>query len=194
MLIVDEAHHLEEVATNQLGFEISQAAIDERLQLLGGDRGLVGAAVTALRGSLAAQTRRETIEEVAAKIAGSLPGIRDSVAAMFSALARVVGGQSGDGREMRVTAATRAQPGWSELEVRWEDANALMGELERDLLALDSALDGLEESAVEYYEGLVSETRNAIQEQMEPEDAPRRVHPEAAGRRHLLGQHSSPHR
>jgi predicted DnaQ family exonuclease/DinG family helicase len=167
VLIVDEAHHLEEVATKQLGFEISQAAIDERLQLLGGDRGLVGAAVTALRGSLAAQTRRETIEEVAAKIAGSLPGIRDSVAALFSALARVVGGQSGDGREMRVTAATRAQPGWSELEVRWEDANALMGELERDLLALDSALDGLEEAAVEYYEGLVSETRNAIQEQME---------------------------
>ena len=167
VLIVDEAHHLEEVATKQLGFEISQAGIDEGLQLLGGDRGLVGAAVSALRGSMAAQTRRETIEEVAAKIAGSLPGLRDSVAAMFGTLARVVDGQSGDGREMRVTAATRAQPGWSELEVRWEDANALMGELERDLLALDAALDGLEEAEVEYYEGLVSETKNAIQEQME---------------------------
>ena len=167
VLIVDEAHHLEEVATKQLGFELSQASIDERLQLLGGDRGLVGAAVTALRGSSAAQTRRETIEEVAAKIAGSLPGIRDSVAAMFSALARGVDGQSGDGREMRVTSATRAQPGWSELEVRWEDANALMGELERDLLALNAALDGLEEAEVEYYEGLVSETKNAIQQQIE---------------------------
>ena len=167
VLIVDEAHHLEEVATKQLGFEISQAGIDEGLQLLGGDRGLVGAAVMALRGSMAAQTRRETIEEVAARIAGSLPGLRDSIAAMFGALARVVDGQSGDGREMRVTAATRAQPGWSELEVRWEDANALMGELERDLLALDAALDGLEEAEVEYYEGLVSETKNAIQEQME---------------------------
>ncbi len=167
VLIVDEAHHLEEVATKQLGFEISQAGIDEGLQLLGGDRGLVGAAVTALRGSMAAQTRRETIEEAAAKIAASLPGVRDSVAAMFGALARVVDGQSGDGREMRVTAATRAQPGWSELEVRWEDANALMGELERDLLALDAALDGLEEAEVEFYEGLVSETKNAIQEQME---------------------------
>jgi DNA polymerase-3 subunit epsilon/ATP-dependent DNA helicase DinG len=167
VLIVDEAHHLEEVATKQLGFEISQAGIDEGLQLLGGDRGLVGAAVSALRGSMAAQTRRETIEEVAARIAGSLPGLRDSIAAMFSGLARVVDGQSGDGREMRVTAATRAQPGWSELEVRWEDANALMGELERDLLALDAALDGLEEAEVEFYEGLVSETKNAIQEQME---------------------------
>ena len=167
VLIVDEAHHLEEVATKQLGFEISQAGIDEGLQLLGGDRGLVGAAVMALRGSMAAQTRRETIEEVAARIAGSLSGLRDSIAAMFGALARVVDGQSGDGREMRVTAATRAQPGWSELEVRWEDANALMGELERDLLALDAALDGLEEAEVEYYEGLVSETKNAIQEQME---------------------------
>ena len=167
VLIVDEAHHLEEVATKQLGFEISQAGIDEGLQLLGGDRGLVGAAVMALRGSMAAQTRRETIEEVAARIAGSLPGLRDSIAAMFSGLARVVDGQSGDGREMRVTSATRAQPGWSELEVRWEDANALMGELERDLLALDAALDGLEEAEVEFYEGLVSETKNAIQEQME---------------------------
>ena len=167
VLIVDEAHHLEEVATKQLGFELSQASIDETLQLLGGDRGLVGAAVSALRGSFAAQTRRETIEEVAARIAGSLPGVRDSVAAMFAALARVVDVQSADGREVRVTSATRAQPGWSELEVRWEDANALMGELERDLQKLDAALDGLEEAEVEYYEALVLETKNAIQEQME---------------------------
>ena len=167
VLIVDEAHHLEEVATKQLGFELSQASIDETLQLLGGDRGLVGAAVSALRGSFAAQTRRETIEEVAARIAASLPGVRDSVAAMFATLARVADGQSADGREVRVTSATRAQPGWSELEVRWEDANALMGELERDLLSLDAALDGLEEAEVEYYEALVLETKNAIQEQME---------------------------
>ena len=167
VLIVDEAHHLEEVATKQLGFELSQASIDETLQLLGGDRGLVGAAVSALRGSFAAQTRRETIEEVAARIAASLPGVRDSVAAMFATLARVADGQSADGREVRVTSATRAQPGWSELEVRWEDANALMGELERDLLSLDAALDGLEEAEVEYYEALVLETKNAIQDQME---------------------------
>ena len=167
VLIVDEAHHLEEVATKQLGFELSQASIDEQLQLLGGDRGLVGAAVTALRGSLTAQTRRETIEEVAAKIAGGLPGVRDSIASMFATLTRVVDVQTADGREVRVTAATRAQPGWSELEVRWEDANALMGELERDLLALDAALDGLEDAEVEYYEALVSETKNAIQQQME---------------------------
>ena len=167
VLIVDEAHHLEEVATKQLGFELSQASIDETLQLLGGDRGLVGAAVSALRGSFAAQTRRETIEDVAARIAGSLPGVRDSVGAMFAALARVVDVQSADGREVRVTSATRAQPGWSELEVRWEDANALMGELERDLQKLDAALDGLEEAEVEYYEALVLETKNAIQEQME---------------------------
>ena len=171
VLIVDEAHHLEEVATKQLGFELSQAGIDDALQSLGGDRGLVGSAVAALRGSSAAQTRRETIEEVAARVAGRLPGIRDSVAALFGGLSGVLngrdGGRSRNGQEVRVTSSTRAQPGWSELEIRWEDTTALMGELERDLLALDAALEGLEEAEVESYEGLVSETRNAIQGQVD---------------------------
>ena len=167
VLIVDEAHHLEEVATSQLGFELSQSGIDDLLQALGGERGLVGSAVAALRGSSAAQTRRESIEEVASRVVGRLPEVRDAVASMFGLLTGILkdarDADPRNGRETRITSSTRVQPGWSDLEVQWENANASMSELGRDLVALDAALEGLDEAGVEYYEGLVTETRNAIQ-------------------------------
>ena len=40
LLVVDEAHHLEEEATKHLGFDLSQVGIDDYLQSLTGDRGL----------------------------------------------------------------------------------------------------------------------------------------------------------
>ena len=39
-LIVDEAHHLEEEATRQFGWRLSQSMLDQRLDRLGGGRGL----------------------------------------------------------------------------------------------------------------------------------------------------------
>ena len=49
VLIVDEAHHFEEVATKHLGFEVSRSAVGEHLQELLGERGLIGRAMTALQ-------------------------------------------------------------------------------------------------------------------------------------------------
>ena len=47
VLIIDEAHHLEEVATKHLGFEVSRTVLGEHLQELLGERGVIGRALTA---------------------------------------------------------------------------------------------------------------------------------------------------
>ncbi|MCH7892555.1 MAG: DEAD/DEAH box helicase, partial [Gemmatimonadetes bacterium] len=49
ILIIDEAHHLEDEATRHFGFELAQGRFDEYLQSLTGDRGLLNEAVTAFR-------------------------------------------------------------------------------------------------------------------------------------------------
>ena len=63
VLIVDEAQHLEGVATDHMGFQISQAGLEDHLDLLAGERGLLNRAALALRGSSAAQTRRDSLDE-----------------------------------------------------------------------------------------------------------------------------------
>ena len=53
-----------------MGFEVGRRTFDDHFEDVAGDRGLLGRAVAALRGSQAAQSRRETVEAAAAGIAG----------------------------------------------------------------------------------------------------------------------------
>ncbi len=167
ILIVDEAQHLEEQATRHLGFELGQGSFDDHFQSLSGDRGLLNRAVTAFRGSSAAETRRSTAVETTARITALLPAARDSVTAMFAVLGGILddvsNGASPFGQEARITAATRSQPSWSQLEIQWENADVSLAQLGKDLDALNTSLEGLDEAGLVDYEGLVIETLNTIQ-------------------------------
>ena len=167
ILIIDEAHHLEEEATRRLGFEIWQSRIDEHLQLVGGDRGLFNGAVSAFRGSSAAATRREAVEKVATEGVGILPRVRDDVARLFAMLRQIltdVGEQdSSRGQEWRITSSTRAQPGWSELEIQWETVDALVSTVGVTLRRMMLSLEGLEEAGLIDYDGLINELTGAHQ-------------------------------
>ena len=166
ILIVDEAQHLEEEATKHLGFEVSQPSIDDHLQSLGGERGLLNTLAVAFRESSAAETRRGTFEEVAARIMASLPPVRESLAGMFAVLGGILDERADDtayGQEARVTSATRSQPAWSTLEIQWENVDATLAALQSDVAALLTSLEGLEDAGLLDYEAVVMETANVLQ-------------------------------
>ena len=162
VLIVDEAQHLEGVATDHMGFQISQAGVEDHLDLLAGERGLLNRATLALRSSSAAQTRRDSLDEAAQGVIAALPQIRGGMAKMFGVLQRLLPGASGAqsrfGQELRITKSTRGQPAWSEAEVAWEDADAALAELDSATSDLFTALDGLEDADILDYDALVMET------------------------------------
>ena len=167
ILIVDEAHHLEEEATKHLGFELAQASVDDHVQSLSGERGLPNRLTTAFRASTAADTRRRTVDEVAARIATLLPPARNSLAGTFGALGglldQVGDGDSSAAGETRITSATRIQPAWSQLEVQWENGDVSLALLHKELTALSSALEGLDEAGLVDYDGLTIEIASALQ-------------------------------
>ena len=74
VLIIDEAHHLEEEATKQLGFQVSQTSVNEELQTLGN---LVNTIASAVARSSSAKTRTQTVQETGDKIATLLPSVRE---------------------------------------------------------------------------------------------------------------------
>ena len=167
ILIVDEAHHLEEEATKHLGFELGQWSFNEHLQSLGGERGLLERVRAAFAGSSAADTRRATVREVADRLATLLPSVRNSLAVVFGMLGGLLDEASVSSslvvQETRITSATRSQPGWSDLEIQWENADVSLALLHKDLAALDSSLQGLDEAGLIDYEDLILETVNALQ-------------------------------
>ena len=165
ILIVDEAHHLEEEATRHLGFDLTQPSIDEHLQSLGGDRGLLNGAVSGFRGTSVAATRRNAVQSVVADATALLPRVRQNVARMYASLTDLVDSRDGDGfrpgDDFRITSGTRAQPGWSELEIQWENADVALSELGGTLSDLQVSLEGLEDAGLIRYESLVMELAGA---------------------------------
>ena len=165
LLIIDEAHHLEEEATRHLGFELSQSRFDDHTQSIGGERGLLNEAVNAFRTSTASAGRRDSVEQQSAKITELLSRLRDNLARLFAGVGGVMDAASEDGKgqEVRVTAGTRSQPDWSELEIQWQNTDVLLAELGTELRVLENSLDDLEEAGLVNYDGLLMELYNSRQ-------------------------------
>ena len=175
ILIIDEAHHLEEEATKHLGFELTQAGFNDHFQSLTGEGGLPNQATVAFRTATTdTADRRETVETVTAELAQLLPRMRDSIARLMSGLEGMAQ-PSGSGRrapsqyaqQTRVTRGMRANPNWSELEIGWENADLALGELGRQLANLQRALEGLEEAGLLNYESLLNDIADAGQQNAE---------------------------
>ena len=166
VLIIDEAHHLEEEATKHLGFELTQAGFNDHLQNLSGEAGIPNQAITAFRTATSDTTdRRETAETVVDEIARLLPRMRDSIARLLAGLEGMAQrANSPYAQQTRITRGTRANPKWSELEIGWENADLALGELGRQLATLQRALADLEEAGLLNYESLVNDLNDAAQQ------------------------------
>ena len=141
-LVIDEAHRLEEEATRQLGFDLSEGALASCLEsLLRNFRAI--RMVLAL--SQASPTDRERSEEVMGGLETSWTGHADKTwVTLWESASRFVSQQiSGDHGmlQLPVTRSTRTQPAWSELEIAWENLDVVLNEGLEQMDRLHRALD-----------------------------------------------------
>jgi predicted DnaQ family exonuclease/DinG family helicase len=181
LLIIDEAHHLEESATRQLGFEMSQPAMQDHLTSISGDGGLLATAVTLMKGESVVDSRRQTVQKVADDTSAMAPKVREALAQLLTGIGAIAdengqnggpngrdgvakGGKgSGRSQDIRITSATRAQPAWSDLEVQWEKVDVALAELSGALTHLLTALDELDQADLPGYEGVLVEAAELFQ-------------------------------
>ena len=164
-LIVDEAHHLEEEATRQFGWRLSQGMVEQRLDRIEGGRGLFASLRIAL-GQLFASPRAEVLEPLAIEGESLLPRARERAGEMWAALAGFLGhnNQESDARQLvlQITSGSRAQPDWSQLEVAWENADLALADVVRNLERVSIGLSGLDETQVAGLDTLVMEVASSI--------------------------------
>ncbi|MYC08142.1 MAG: DEAD/DEAH box helicase [Chloroflexi bacterium] len=170
VLIIDEAHHLEEEATKHLGFELTQARFGEHFQNLSGDAGLPNQATMAFRTALSDVTdRKETVDTVVDEIARLMPRVRDYVPRTLAQMGTMVKPtdsgrqQPAYAQQVRVTKGMRANPKWSEIEIGWENADLALLELGKLLGNLHKALEGMDEAGLLNYESLMNDLADAAQ-------------------------------
>jgi Rad3-related DNA helicase/DNA polymerase III epsilon subunit-like protein len=152
-LVIDEAHHLEAEATRQLGFSAGEREVGELLDGAEGLRGSVGALV---RSSVSALAPAGPLTGIAAAIAEAAAGARPrnkEFGRQLGAFLKEHGQpDAGGGQQpLLVNRAMRVQPGWSPVEVAWENLRlalsnvaALVGELNDALKDSDAAMMNLE--------------------------------------------------
>ncbi|MBI4282358.1 MAG: DEAD/DEAH box helicase family protein [Chloroflexi bacterium] len=164
-LVIDEAHHLEEEATSQLGSRLSQGAMEEYLKRLEGDRGLYRV-MRAFMGQLLAAPRAAVLEPLIQDGEALLPRVREHTGTLWATLATFLRHHhdEGDARHLlhSVTRSSRTQPEWSQVEIAWENADLALSQVARNLERLAQALDGLEDKQLAGYDSLCMEVSSCL--------------------------------
>ena len=124
-LVLDEAHRLEDVATQHYGATLSLRELRDRLDGLGaqdrhGAPGLARRVQGLTRGPVQALAPTAGLAPAAANLDTAVTGAREHVRELVEAVRRFIddqeGGRSGGRNEVSLTSARRAQPAWEEVE------------------------------------------------------------------------------
>lgn len=149
-LIIDEAHHLEDVATEVLSFSAGRdALLDAVAALAARGRGTLGARLTTVLELLrmAAPTRAAAaaLLDALARLSGHRPDADAAIQRLFDALAGFL--EVGDERRIvdkRLTDAERHSPDWGAVEAAWDDARTALTAMVDDSRRLVAGLAAIE--------------------------------------------------
>jgi DNA polymerase-3 subunit epsilon/ATP-dependent DNA helicase DinG len=151
VLIVDEAHHLEDEATQQLGWRLGERELLNRLERLSSaSQGGTGALAEALGVISASNGLRVPLELRPIVEQGGQAALElgSAIRRFFEGLARLMDdpelvGNGGDETQLRVTAAVRAGSAWQELEHVWAEAVEHQQIVERAIVEVTAELESL---------------------------------------------------
>jgi len=172
-LVVDEAHHLEDRATEHLGFSVDPRGLERFLEgLVGrGERGKAGGLVAEIAArvhydklsSLAQQAVDETLEALRHRV----EDVRPHIHAFFDTLSGFLS-QYGEGRgeyasHVRVgrESPLRVQPDWDRVEIAGDNLRLALAALQKALRRLEAVMVELDEEFVTDHDALLGEVVNA---------------------------------
>ena len=148
VLVIDEAHHLQDAATRHLGFAVSQQQVAADLAALGGETGAVADYLRALQNSGLPAPALDPAPEQAAAALRAASEASEAADALFPALASFAfeATRQTGGNEIRLTAAVRGLPAWEDLSVAGENFVLSLGRLANALTSLLARQERIEAS------------------------------------------------
>lgn len=132
-VIIDEAHHLEEAATNALSLRLTQADLERLLREAGGSTsGILGQLLTETR-NVIRPSDFALLNQKVERATGLAWRFQEQVRLFFEALGEFISFQR-EGQpngnyawQERILPATRTLPGWDEVETAWAAADETLG-------------------------------------------------------------------
>ena len=161
-LVIDEAHNLEDEATRQLGFSVSQDKLDEiwepQIRL-----------TTQIRQAVAteglASSIRDGAETVVSGVEGEATKIKQTWARLWTELERFQANQrdsQDNGSQMLITRQIRTSQSWDELHLAWENLDVGLQQTAQSVGKLHRFLDSTKLPAASDQPALIMETSNLM--------------------------------
>ncbi|MDW8318575.1 MAG: helicase C-terminal domain-containing protein, partial [Anaerolineae bacterium] len=163
-LIVDEAHHLEEATTSQLGFQTSEEDLERLLRDIHpeGGEGRPGVLMhlQVWAAGLSPQVR-QALEPPVRRAAQRCEQAREALRRFFAALTVALdlrrGGVSAYSLRVRLDSKARSQPAWSAVETAWDEAGSPLADLAELLAKLGQGLQELADADVKVPDDLLAD-------------------------------------
>jgi predicted DnaQ family exonuclease/DinG family helicase len=163
-LIIDEAHNLEDVATDQLSFNVDRegllAFLDDiftegQAQVVGG---LLSELPNHFRESMATRTDIDRADAIADALRPAVARARDAVYGCFNVLMTFIKREAEltayDSR-LRITDALRRRPSWAEVERAWDALSVALHVVGEGLGRLETLLIDLKDAELLEYDALM---------------------------------------
>jgi predicted DnaQ family exonuclease/DinG family helicase len=163
-LIIDEAHNLEDVATDQLSFNVDRegllAFLDDiftegQAQVVGG---LLSELPNHFRESMATRTDIDRADAIADALRPAVARARDAVYGCFNVLMTFIKREAEltayDSR-LRITDALRRRPSWAEVERAWDALSVALHAVGEGLGRLETLLIDLKDAELLEYDALM---------------------------------------
>jgi len=182
-LVIDEAHHLEARATEQLGFAVNRTQASYLLSGLvqptptGQYRGFLPSIPSHFRGSAVAQDLQKKVSAYLAKLEDLVLEAQSALSAFFDGLQTFVdenlspetsrinaatrsGTQAAYDRQIELREGVRIQPDWSTVEILADELNSKLQKVTQGLQGLYTGFSELEEQGILDYDDLLQEIRS----------------------------------
>lgn len=170
-LIIDEAHHLEDAATTQMGYDTDQPAILALLEQLSASgvserpAGFLSEIRGHFRGSLVPEPLQTKVHDEVAGLHTAVSRARESVYEFFNALTVFIqnhgpqptGPQSGYDQRLRITPGVRRQPAWSQVDILWDNLALRLKAVVDGLVRIQGVFEKQADKQVLGYEDLMAD-------------------------------------
>ena len=175
-VVIDEAHNLEEVATDQFGWACTATDVEDFYTALiheGGANqaeGLLSRFPTFLKGSTAGPEVYERVSKIVQSISPSIERARVHTKELYDALYRVLTREAEESNydtRLRITAVTRRSQAWQAIAPIWQNVEDTYTSISKHLLDITNIVDNLAAANVADYEVLVSSTKRLQRFSME---------------------------
>jgi DNA polymerase-3 subunit epsilon/ATP-dependent DNA helicase DinG len=163
-VIIDEAHHLEDVATDQLGWSLDQPTLVHFLDELwqaGGARllsGILAELPNYFKNSAATPQDLDRAEGFAAALRPLVDRARQATYELWRQLRGCIERLSKEGgyeQRLRLTAQVRKSPPWATVQQAWENVMLPLADIGKGLASLEAHVKSLEGAGLNEYDDLL---------------------------------------